>query len=154
MESSIIDQYEQGGAMLRQAVSGLSREHLLATPVPGTWSIQQIVLHLMDADLIWTARMKQIVAEDNPSIAPYDESKFAANLTPEAQSAEEAVTIFDLNRRQFARVLRRLPESAWARTGRHAERGTITLAQSLTWTTEHVPHHLAFLQTKRQLLGR
>ena len=69
-----------GGEKLRQAIKGLGREDLTAFPVPGTWSIQQIVIHLMDSDLIGTDRMKRIIAEENPTLVGYDQDKFVASL--------------------------------------------------------------------------
>jgi hypothetical protein len=98
--------------------------------------------------------MKCMIAETHPTIIGYDESKFAANLFYDKQDAALAVQIFDLNRRQFARVLRSLPESAFARTGNHNERGTITLAQSVKGMVEHVDHHVGFIHAKRAWMGK
>ena len=67
-----------GGQKLADAVRGLRREDLQAHPVPGKWSIQQVVIHLMDSDLVTTDRMKRVIAEDNPTLLAYDEEKFAA----------------------------------------------------------------------------
>lgn len=80
MDRSLIDQYEKGSDDLRMAVRGLQRDDLLAYPVPGTWSIQEIVIHLMDSDLISADRMKRIIAEENPSLIGFDESRFVKNL--------------------------------------------------------------------------
>jgi uncharacterized damage-inducible protein DinB len=157
MYEAIIDHYEAGPEKLKGAVSGLSREDMLwkpQDPALGLWSMQQIVLHLLDADLIWCARMKSIISEENPTILGYDESKFADRLLPEARDAANALRLFELNRRQFAKVLRKLSESAFSRTGTHNERGTITLGQSLQWATEHVDHHVAFIRRKRDKLGK
>jgi uncharacterized damage-inducible protein DinB len=158
MDRKIVEQYESGGDKLKAAIAGLSKQEMLWTPPPeagiGNWSIQQIVLHLLDADLIWAARMKCIVAEENPVILGYDESKFAASLLPEEQDADNAVRIFDLNRRQFTRVLRKLPDSAFSRTGRHIELGVITLGQIVQREVEHVDHHLNFIRKKRDKLGK
>jgi uncharacterized damage-inducible protein DinB len=158
MNRKLIDEYEFGGGKLRKAIGGLSEKDLRWTPAPdagvGLWSIQQIVIHLMDSDLIWAARMKSIIAEDNPMIVGYDESKFASHLFYAEQDAENALRIFDLNRRQFARILRSLSDSAYARTGRHSERGVITLEQSLQWMVEHVDHHVEFIRQKRQKLNK
>ena len=157
MYSAIIDHYEAGPEKLKGAISGLSHEDMLWTPTDptlGRWSIQQIVIHLLDADLIWSSRMKSIIAEENPIILGYDETKFAERLLPDQQDAANAVRLFELNRRQFVHVLRKLPESAFARPGRHNERGTITLGQSLQMMVEHVDHHIAFIRKKRDKLGK
>jgi hypothetical protein len=158
MDPKLIDQYESGGNKLQKAITGLSSQDLLWVPPPdaqiGLWSIQQVVIHLMDADLIGTNRMKSIIAEDHPTILGYDESKFAASLFYEAQNAESAIGLLDLNRRQFAKVLRKLPDSSFSRTGQHNERGSITLGQCLQWRVEHIDHHLNFVFKKREKLAK
>ena len=125
----LIEQFERGGEKLKLAIRGLTREDLTCFPIPGKWSIQQVVIHLMDSDLIACDRMKRTIAEDKPTLIGYDESKFVANLAYDQQSAEDAVTIFDLNRKQFAKVLRTIPPAAWERVGMHNERGPTTLAK-------------------------
>jgi uncharacterized damage-inducible protein DinB len=158
MDRKLIDLYESGGSKVQRAITGLSSEDLLWLPPPdsqvGRWSIQQIAIHLMDSDLIWVNRMKSIIAEDHPTILGYDESKFAANLFYEAQNAESSIGLMDLNRRQFTKVLRKLPDSSFSRTGLHNERGSITLGQSVQWMVEHVDHHLGFISKKREKLGK
>jgi hypothetical protein len=158
MDPKILDQYEKGGDKLRAGIAGLSVQDLLWTPPPdagiGKWSIQQIVLHLMDADLISTARMKLIIAEDHPTILAFNEDKFTANLFYEKQDAAMAVEILDLNRRQFAIALRKVTPSAFLRTGNHNERGTITLGQLVGFVIEHLDNHLKFIHQKREKLGK
>jgi hypothetical protein len=154
MDRLLIDQYEKGGDDLRMAVRGLEREDLLAYPVPGTWSIQQIVIHLLDSDLILADRMKCVIAEDNPTLMAFDETRFVKNLFYDEQSVEDAVTIFELNRRNFARILRKLPDSAFDRIGNHSERGPLKLADILAGAVNHLKHHLKFLVDKREKLGK
>lgn len=153
MDSKLIEQYEKGGDDLRMAVRGLRREDLLAYPVPGSWSIQEIVIHLVDSDLIAADRMKRIIAEDNPALIGFDESKFVKKLFYNEQSVEDAVTIFELNRRNFARLLKKLPESAFDRIGTHNERGPLTLAAMLDMSVKHLKHHMEFIVSKREKLG-
>ncbi|HXE52920.1 MAG TPA: DinB family protein [Tepidisphaeraceae bacterium] len=154
MNCELIDQYEKGGDDLRMAVRGLAREDLVAFPVPGTWSIQQIVLHLMDSDLILADRMKRVIAEDNPSLIGYDESKFVKNLFYHEQSVEDAVNLFEMNRRNFARVLKKLPDAAFDRVGTHNERGPLKLSDLLSGAVNHLKHHLKFIVDKREKLGK
>jgi hypothetical protein len=158
LDTDRLDRYAAQGKDLREIIEGLDSADLLWSPPgntnAGAWTIQQVVMHLMDSDLIWTARMKQIIAEDNPQIVPYDESRFAARLFYERQSAADAVTIFELNRRNFGRLLLALPESAWERTGWHPERGKISLADCVVILEGHLDHHAAFIRKKRALLGK
>ena len=53
MDPKLIDLYESGGGKLQRSITGLSNEDLLWIPPLdaqiGLWSIQQIVIHLIDA---------------------------------------------------------------------------------------------------------
>ena len=158
MDREVIDQYAQGPEKLKAAVRSLTRADFIATPAPeanvGLWSIQQVVAHLLDADLIWTARMKSIIAEENPQIIGCDESKSAANLPYDAYDIDEVLQLFEMNRTLFAKVLRKLPDSAFARIGQHNEIGQITLAQSVKIMANHVDHHVKFIHAKRADMGK
>ena len=154
IHSQLIDEYAKGGTDLRIAVRGLSREDLIAYPVPGTWSIQEIVLHLMDSELILSDRMKRVIAEENPTLTAFNETLFARNLHYLDQSAEDAITIIDLNRQNFSRVLTRLPDSAFDRIGMHTERGSMKLLDLLEGANKHLKHHLNFVVDKREKLGK
>lgn len=151
---SLIDQFEAGGQKLKDAIAGLSPTQLLAFPVPGTWSIQQIVVHLSDMDLVAVDRMKRIIAEENPLLPSVNESLYVKNLFYDKQSPQTAAELLDLSRKQFAKVLRQLPESAFSRTGIHTERGKITLAETLQTYVNHLEHHLKFALDKRAMVTK
>ena len=152
--TAAIAEFERGGEKLRESIKGLSREQLIAYPIPGTWSIQQIVIHLQDSDGIGIDRMKRIAAEEMPLLIGYNETKFANTLAYDDQSIEDAVTIFDLSRKQFARVLRKLPADAYNRVGIHNEIGKVPLGIQLKKYIEHFEHHLKFIAQKRKLIEK
>lgn len=153
-DRSIIDRYEQGGDRLEDAVTGLVRADFLAYPVPGAWSIQEIVIHLQDSDLIGVDRMKRIIAEENPTLIGYNESLFIQRLHCNEQVVEDAVTLLDINRKQFAKVLRKLKDEDFARAGTHNEAGRVTLGDQIRKYDEHLDHHLKFIKEKRAKLGK
>src|SRR5262249_12329015 len=127
MNPALLEKYSQGGDQIRAAIKGLATKELQAFPVPGTWSIQQIVVHLLDSDLIATHRMKRIIAEENPLLIGYDETKFTKSLFYDQEPLDEVLTLFQLNRAQMTRIFKQLPEAAFQRHGTHNERGTVRL---------------------------
>jgi uncharacterized damage-inducible protein DinB len=149
----MIESYLAGIATVRQAVAGLTREQLLARPVPGKWSTLEVVCHLADFDPILADRMKRIIAEDRPALLGADETRFAAALAYDERDLNEELDIIEHTRRQMARILRRQPAEALNRIGVHNERGPLTLEQMLRSATNHIPHHVKFIQEKRQALG-
>jgi hypothetical protein len=154
MIKDAIDRYEAGAAEPARAIKGLSREELNAFPVPGTWSVQQVIVHLMDSDLIGADRMKRIAAMERPLLIGYDESAFMATLHPERVDAAGAAEVFRLNRVLTAAVMRSLPKEAFERWGVHNEKGKVTLLHMLEDYCEHLDHHLKFVAEKRKKLGK
>ena len=154
MNRALIEEYARGGPVVTQAIQGLTRAEFNAFPVPGTWSIAQIVLHLMDSDLIASDRMKRVIAEDNPTIIGYNEALFAQRLFYEQLDPFLAADLFARNRQLMAEILRRLPDAAYERAGTHNEAGRVTLGGLVETYVKHLEHHLKFLRQKRQLLGK
>jgi hypothetical protein len=153
MTRELIERYLAGAPKLGQAIAGLNRQQLNAFPVPGTWSIQQIVMHMMDSDLIASDRMKRVAAEDRPTLIGYNETAFGQNLFYDQLDPQLACEIFAKNRQMTAEILRRLPASSFGRMGDHNERGPVSLTDLIETYTEHLDHHLKFLHEKRKLLG-
>jgi uncharacterized damage-inducible protein DinB len=152
----LIDAYLSGVSTLRQAVAGMTREQLLARPVPGKWSTQEVVCHLVDFDPIYADRMKRIIAEDCPLLLSADEKLFAAALAYPERDVEEELAILEHTRNQLARILRTLPEEAFSRVGIYRHDGQDeprTLERFLTLITNHILHHVRFIVEKRQALG-
>jgi uncharacterized damage-inducible protein DinB len=154
MNRAIIDEFESGGPILRRAVAGLTPDELKARPGPGDWSIQEIVIHLADSDEIAIDRVKRMIIEDNPTLLWADETAYIQRLFPHDQSLEDALTMFETGRRQFARVLRKLPDSAFERHGTHNKKGRVTLAEMVASYAGHVNDHMKFLLGKRERLGK
>ncbi|MBI3462876.1 MAG: DinB family protein [Planctomycetes bacterium] len=148
----LIERYAGGASAVGEAIAGLSRTELNAFPVPNTWSIQQIVLHLMDSDLIASNRMKRVIAEENPTLIGFDETAFSQRLFYDQLDAAMACDVFRQNRLLTAVILRNLPAEAFSRRGTHNERGPVTLGDLLETYTGHLEHHLKFIREKRRML--
>ena len=152
---AIINEFEAGGQKLRAAVLGLTTDQALAKPGPGKWSVQELVIHLADGDAIAIDRMKRVITEDNPTLLRADEQAYVDRLHCDAQDLQDAVILFDLNRRQFARVLRQLNDSKFERVGTHdGELGRITLASLIANYSKHLNHHLQRLEQIRANLRK
>jgi uncharacterized damage-inducible protein DinB len=154
MDRRLIDAYEAAPAKLRAACAGLTRDDLTARPGPGLWSILEVVVHIADSDAISIDRMKRIVTEDNPPLLYANETEYVSRLHTHAQDLEDALTLLEIGRRQWARVLRLLPDEAFTRTGQHNRRGTVTLGGLVADYISHIDEHLEFIHGKRANLGK
>ncbi len=150
----LIQTYAQGPVQLRRAVDDLTPQELLAVPIPGKWPTQSVVLHLADAEAAFADRMRRIIAEDEPVLSAWDENKFVERLFYGEQSAQDALALIELTRRQMTRILLKLPDSAGDRAGQHTVRGRQTLRDVLATAANHLDHHLKFIHQKRAKLGK
>jgi uncharacterized damage-inducible protein DinB len=149
----LIDRYSAGGAILAYAVLGLTPEQETARIGPGPWSVAELAAHLLDSDLIFSERMKRVLAEDEPALQPFDKNAWIGRLGYQAMPAGEAANLLAANRRWMTRLLRLRPDADFARAGRHSDRGRITLAELLATATNHIDHHLRSLYAQRAGLG-
>jgi uncharacterized damage-inducible protein DinB len=154
MDRSLIEAYVAGPAKLRRAVQGLTREELTARPGPGNWSILEVVIHIVDSDAISIDRMKRILCEDDPPLLYADETAYVERLRTHDQDLEDALTLLEVGRRQWARVLRLLPDAAFERTGRHNRSGTVTVGKMVASYVKHIDDHLQYILGKREKLGK
>ena len=150
----LLQQYEQGPELLRAALRQVKPEQYELQPVPGKWSIQQVICHLADFEPIYADRMKRVLVEDNPTLFGGDPDVFAAGLQYEHRSVLEELELIACVRKQMARILRQSDVEDFQRTGVHSEAGPLTLETLLERITNHIPHHLKFIQDKTDALRR
>jgi len=154
VDRTLIDRYEADGDLPATAVAGLTRDELLAHPIPGTWSVQEVVLHLMDSDLVGSDRMKRVIAEPGSALLAYDENRWVKHLGYDHADANTACEVFRLNRKMTAAILRRLPDEAFRQTGTHTERGVESLGMLVRDYVDHARHHMKLVREKRAKLGK
>jgi GNAT superfamily N-acetyltransferase len=149
----LIEGYQAGPALLRAAVAGMTREELLARPVPGRWSTLEVVCHVCDSEQFFADRMKRTLALDRPLLVAADPQPYPEAVRYHDRDPEEELALVTLTRRQVARTLKLVPAEAWQRTGVHTEGGLVTLRQLILHATRHLKHHVAFIEEKRQALA-
>jgi hypothetical protein len=148
-----IASFESGADALTRWTAGLTRAQLLATPVPGTWSMQTLIVHMLESDLAAVHRMRRVVAEEVPLLIAYDETLAAKRLAYEQADARQVCELFRATRLFAASWLRTVSPSDFARVGVHNQRGKVSLLDFVKIYVEHVQHHERFAQAKRRALG-
>ncbi|MEY3459022.1 MAG: putative metal-dependent hydrolase YfiT [Planctomycetota bacterium] len=144
----LLQQYEQGAQELVNAVCQTKPDNWDKHPVPGKWSIQQVVCHIADFEPIFADRMKRILVEDNPTLFGGDPDAFATGLQYDKRDVEQELQLISLVRRQMSRILRYTDLEAFQRTGVHSEAGPLTLETILERAVKHINHHIPFILEK------
>lgn len=149
----LIDEYAAGPQKLRDAIAGMTPEQIDAAPVPGKWSTRQVICHLADFEPVYADRMKHVIAEDEPTFPGGFDRQFAEHLAYDKRDIEEELTMIEVTRSQLVRILRSLPSEGFERTGIHSVRGPMTLRALLEAITNHIPHHIRFIEVKKQAMA-
>ena len=149
--AELADNYLAGAAALREAVAGMTREQLIARPVPGKWSTLEVVCHIADFEPVLADRMKRIIAlGDVPLYLAADENLYVKALKYHDRDVEEELALIEAIRKEMARIIRGLKPEQLQLTGCHNKKGLQTLEKVIQTATNHIPHHLTFVAEKRK----
>lgn len=130
-------------AKIVSLIRGLTPRQVAKRPAPGKWSIQEIISHLADTEMVMCCRARWIAFEDRPALVPFDQEMWAAGRTREKEPLAETLERFRLLRRSQIRLFRNVPRQDFRRTGFHPERGVVTLKVQLETLAGHDLNHLA-----------
>jgi hypothetical protein len=145
----LLERLRRGAEMVAVSITGAAGSELDYVPEPGKWSIRQIVAHLADAEMVAGARLRRIIAEDNPRIEAYDQNAWATNLDYTRRKTSQALETFRRIRGENYELLKDQPPQAFEREGLHSERGPMSLKLLLQLIAEHAENHAAQMRTRR-----
>ena len=134
---------------LRKAVKGLTEKQLEKQPLPGKWSIKEIVAHLADSEVILGSRYRLVAAHDRPVLVGYDQDAFVLMLGVANTTTADLLDDFALARAVNLGLLDRLPTESLVRVGLHSERGEESILQMLEMYAGHDLHNLRQVETLR-----
>jgi uncharacterized damage-inducible protein DinB len=144
-KQAFLDEIARAPAELRAAVKGLSEVQLDTPYRPGGWTVRQVVHHLPDSHLNAYVRCKLALTEDEPTIKPYAEDRWAELADTKTTPIEVSLTMLESLHDRWVRLLRSLTQQEWKRSFRHPELGTMTLEKTLALYAWHGRHHLAHI---------
>jgi hypothetical protein len=113
-------------------------------PAPGKWSPAQIIAHLADCEIVFAFRLRQTLAEDNHTIQPFDQDKWAATYA--GITAGSALGVFSSVRRWNLQLIRNALPAAADRKVTHPERGAMTFQTIVETMAGHDLNHIGQLQ--------
>jgi hypothetical protein len=149
----LIDDIAQAPSALRAAVKGLSEKQIETPYRDGGWTVRQVVHHVPESHMNAYIRFKLALTEDEPTIKPYMEGRWA--MLPDVQSTplEASLSLLELLHDRWVRTLSTIQPEGWKRTFRHPELGTVALEKNLALYSWHGRHHVAHITELRKRMG-
>lgn len=146
----LLAQIEEAPKKLRAAVAGLSREQLGTPYRDGGWTVQQVVHHLADSHMNAYTRFKLALTEDQPTIKPYNETRWAELSDSQTTPVETSLDMMDALHERWMNLLRGMSPADFSRKMNHPERGAVSLDDTLGLYAWHGRHHVAHITNLRQ----
>jgi hypothetical protein len=137
-----IDQIRRLPDELAALTSNLSPAQLITQYLAGEWSVAQNVHHVADSHMNSYIRLKLILAEEQPTLRPYDQDVWAT--TPEANLPDLSASLLLLAglHARWATLFEGLDDAQWTRTGFHPENGVVSVEDILRSYAAHGIGHL------------
>jgi len=143
----------QTPARLRAALAGLTEEQIETPYRPGGWTVRQVVHHIPESHMNAYVRMKLALTEDNPTIKPYDEARWAETPEVQATPIKVSLTMLEALHQRWVTLLKGLKPAEFARTFAHPESGVWTLGKYIALYSWHGKHHVAHITSLRERMG-
>jgi DinB family protein len=138
-----LDAAEKSPKQIAAAVSRLPDKTLRYKPAPDKWCILEILAHLADIEILYSHRIRQMLADKKPVIAPIDQDDWARNLGYMSESAPELVALYGLNRHHTLQLLRRIQLADLDKTAFHPElQKNVNVAEYVQRLSAHGANHL------------
>ncbi|HEV7594838.1 MAG TPA: putative metal-dependent hydrolase [Gemmatimonadaceae bacterium] len=151
---ALIAQIAETPVALRSAVAGLSRDQLETRYRPDGWTVKQLVHHVPDSHMNAYCRFKLALTEDEPTIKPYDEAKWAELPDSQRVPIDVSLDLLDALHQRWVALLRAMDSADFNRGFHHPERdGVLTLKQLLALYAWHGRHHVAHITSLRKREG-
>jgi hypothetical protein len=122
---------------------------------PGGWRVKQVVHHCADSHLNSVTRFKLALTEDNPTIRPYHEEKWAELRDSLEDNLSDSIEILSGLHAKWSWLLAGLSSDQLMRTYLHPDREQpFTLKEAIGLYAWHCDHHLGHIKLALKARGQ
>ncbi|MBA3779707.1 MAG: DinB family protein [Chloroflexi bacterium] len=128
-------------AQMRRLLT-IPNPRLRTRPAQGEWSAIEVAGHILDAEIVYSARYRWILAHDEPELIGYDQDRWVERLGYQDAEPNDMAELFEPLRRANVALWRKTPSGDRARVGMHRERGPESFELSFRLVCGHDRLHL------------
>jgi hypothetical protein len=144
--NEILSKYHSAATSFVQEGKKISAQSLNLSK-DGEWSAAFVIHHIADAEIQFGVRYANALAEENPTIVPFDEEKFPTGLQYEKRSVSVSLDSLAASHAMNYEILMNASAADWDRLSTHPQRGPVTLLQLVTLSANHIESHIAQLKS-------
>lgn len=121
--------------------TALTDPHAGERPEPATWSPTEYGCHVRDMHRVFAGRVEQMLTEDDPLFANWDQDETAAEERYDLQVAADVVPDLVEAAEVAARSYERVPDDGWTRPGRRSNGSVFTVESLGRYQLHDLVHH-------------
>lgn len=114
---------------------------------PYTWTIKQVVGHLIDCERVFADRLHRFACGDEQPLPGIDQDRYVANQDFETVGLAELTTELLHLRQANLLLLRRIPDEAWDRRGTASD-VSFTVRSLACIMAGHIIHHIKIIKSR------
>jgi hypothetical protein len=136
---------------LERMISGVGAAKLRKRPAPDKWSVNEILAHLADTEMVGGFRIRLILGAPGTPIVAFDQDAWAASGYYQKRDPKKSIEQFKVLRKANLRLLKSLTPEQWKQYGMHSERGQESVERIVRMFAGHDLNHIQ--QIERILAG-
>jgi hypothetical protein len=145
---ALIGKFESAYSIVETQIKGLSAAELRFVPaLPDAWSINDFLVHFLDADMSMAFRLRAAVAEPGFAVPVWNEEAWQARLHYDEEDGRARLKEAEALRARLAAFVRRIVDKDWDELYvMHPSRGRVDLAALLDMYRDHIAFHAPLIR--------
>lgn len=148
-ETDLLQQAADQIGELTELFAGVSEADAMVVHPPYTWTIKQVVGHLIDAERIFSDRLHRFASGDLQELPGMEQDPYVANQDYQTPALRALLEELLLCRRANLLLMKRLLPHAWDQRG--VASGHPVTVRALAWImVGHITYHLRIVRQRLQ----
>lgn len=144
---NLIDAIHLSTDFLLQTVSDLQENKGNFAYASGKWTIKQVLIHIADAERVFSYRLMRFLRADPQQPLPFDENSYAENCNATDRTLQSVIEELIAVRNSTLALIRSITSSDLNKTG-NTSAGQITVNALGFVICGHSTHHLQILKAR------
>lgn len=147
-----ISAFETGYSRVDELIRGICRDELLfIPPVRDAWSVNDFLVHFLDADLSLAFRIRTAIAEPGKAVPVWEEEAWHDSLRYDDEDGLSCLALAKGIRSYLAVCLRSAIDADWSELSiAHPSKGRLALAELIEMYEQHIAFHLPLIRRNRR----
>lgn len=135
------------------AIDGLSEEQTTWKPKPESWSVLEVLTHLVDHSIVVSFRIRDILAGTEARLPAFNQDAWISGQYSNAGKVSDVLQAFHALLLYNSLLLSRLDAADLEKTGVNAKGETVSIKDIVEGFTNHVQRHMGQIDRIKKAAG-